>query len=144
MPEKHGPVLVTGANGHLGRRLLRRLAGARELVAVVRSERARAQIEALALAPAPGIAVLDYGDAAALEAAARGCSHAVHLVGILKEAASSSYAAAHEDSAAALARAADAAGLARVVLLGILGSRPDSSNAPGSRSIRSGCARPTR
>ncbi|MBW2268545.1 MAG: NAD(P)H-binding protein [Deltaproteobacteria bacterium] len=129
MTEQNGPVLVTGANGHLGRRLLRRLVGERELVAVVRSERARAQIEALALTPAPRIAVLEYGDAAALGTAARGCSHAAHLVGILKEGSNSSYTAAHEDSAAALAEAADAAGLARVVLLSILGSRPASSNA---------------
>lgn len=129
MPEQNGPLLITGANGHLGRRLLRRLNGARELVAIVRSARARSQIEALALDPAPRIEVLDYGDAAALEAAARGCSHAVHLVGILKEGAQSSYTAAHEDSAAALARAADSAGLARVVLLSILGSRAGASNA---------------
>ncbi len=129
MPDQHAPLLVTGANGHLGRRLLRRLSGERELVAVVRSERARTQIEALALEPAPHIAVLDYGNADALEAAVRGCSHAVHLVGILKEGSNSSYAAAHEDSAAALARAADAVGLARVVLLGILGSHAESSNA---------------
>jgi NADH dehydrogenase len=129
LPEQNGPVLVTGANGHLGRRLLRRLTGEREVKAVVRSERARAQIEALALEPAPRIALLDYGDAAALEQAARGCSHAVHLVGILKESATSSYSAAHEVSARALARAADAAGLSRMVLLGILGSHPESDNA---------------
>ena len=128
MSDQNAPVLITGANGHLGRRLLRRLTAERELVAVVRSESARDQIEALALTPAPRIAVLDYGDSAALETAARGCSHAVHLVGVLKESSRSSYVAAHEDSAAALARAADAAGLARVVLLGIVGSHPDSSN----------------
>ena len=51
MPEKNGAVLVTGANGHLGRRLLRRLEGVRGCVAVVRSERARKQIEALELEP---------------------------------------------------------------------------------------------
>ncbi len=129
MSDTTGPVLVTGANGHLGRRLLQRLAGERECVAVVRSDRARGQIEALGLDPAPRIEVLDYGDAQAMAAAARGCSHAVHLVGILKEASNSSYLAAHEHSATALAGAADAAGLQRTVLLSIVGSRPDSDNA---------------
>lgn len=128
MSQETGPVLVTGANGHLGRRLLRRLEGERELHAVVRSERARGQIQALGLDPAPAISVLDYADAEALAAAARGCSHAVHLVGILKESSNSRYVAAHEDSARALARAADAAGMSRVVLLSILGSHPDAAN----------------
>lgn len=129
MAERTGPVLVTGANGHLGRRLLTRLASERSLVAVVRSDRARQQVEALALEPAPRIEVLDYADAEALAAAARRCTHAVHLVGILKETSNSRYEAAHEHSARALAGAADAAGLARTVLLSIVGSRPDSDNA---------------
>ena len=128
MSESTGPVLVTGANGHLGRRLLQRLSGARELVAVVRSDRARKQVEALALTPAPRIEVLDYADAPALGAAARGCTHAVHLVGILKETSNSRYEDAHEASARALAGAADAGGLARTVLLSIVGSRPTAEN----------------
>jgi NADH dehydrogenase len=121
-------ILVTGANGNLGRRLLGRLAGERALRAVVRSERAAAAVRAAAAAPEPEVRVVDYGDAEALAGAAQGCTHAVHLVGILKQGRTSRYEDAHERSCRALARAAEAAGLRRIVYLSILGSRPDASN----------------
>lgn len=129
LSQETGPVLVTGANGHLGRRLLRRLSGMRALRPVVRSQRAADQIAALDLSDPPPVSILDYGDRAALTQAARGCTHAVHLVGILKENATNRYADAHERATRALAGAADAAGLSRVVTLSILGSGPESANA---------------
>ncbi len=129
MPQETGPVLVTGANGHLGRRLLRRLSGERALRPVVRSQRAADQIAALGLPNSPPISILDYGDRAALTETVRGCTHAVHLVGILKEKSTSRYEDAHERATHALAGAADTAGLSRVVTLSILGAGPDSANA---------------
>ena len=60
-------LLVTGANGNLGRRLLQCVAERFAVTAVVRSTRAR---ETLERALAPGlaqIAVIDYQDVAALE-----------------------------------------------------------------------------
>jgi len=122
-------LLVTGANGNLGRRLLARLAGGRALRAVVRSERAAAGVRGLGVEPEPEIRVLDYGDPQALASAARGCTRAVHLVGILKQGRASRYEDAHERSATALASAAEAAGLRRIVYLSILGARPDAGNA---------------
>ncbi len=119
-------MLVTGANGHLGRRLLAHLEGQRPLRAVVRSERAARQVEQAA---AVETTVLDYADADALTRAAEGCSHAVHLVGILKEGSTSRYEQAHEATSRALAQAAGQHGLSRVVYLSILGSRPESRNA---------------
>lgn len=124
MPEQ-GRVLVTGANGHLGRRLLARLSGERPLRAVVRSERAALKVRNAADVET---LVLDYADADALTQAAEGCSHAVHLVGIIKEGSSSSYEQAHEATTRALARAAEAQGLRRIVYLGILGSHPEARN----------------
>ena len=124
-----GPILVTGANGNLGRRLLGRLAGTHALRAVVRSERAAGQVRTAGVDPPPEIRVLDYADAPRLAEAARGCTHAVHLVGILKEGRTSRYADAHERSCEALARAAEAADLRRIVYPSILGARPDSPNA---------------
>jgi NADH dehydrogenase len=121
-------ILVTGANGHLGRRLLRRLSGGCAVRAVVRSPRAAEAVRAVPAAPAPEVVVLDYRDEGSLASAACGCMHAVHLVGILKEGRASRYADAHEASCAALARAADAAGLGRIVYPSIVGSRPDAEN----------------
>jgi NADH dehydrogenase len=121
-----GRVLVSGANGQLGRRLLARLAGERPLRALVRSEGAARQVAAACAGVETRI--LDYADQAALTEAARGCSHAVHLVGILKEGSRSRYAQAHEAASSALARAADAAGLRRVAYLSILGSHEASPN----------------
>ncbi|TFG92976.1 MAG: DUF2867 domain-containing protein, partial [Myxococcales bacterium] len=116
-----GPILVSGANGNLGRRLLHRLAGTHALRAVVRSERAALAVRSAGALPAPEILVLDYADEEGLAAAARGCTHAVHFVGILKESRTSRYFDAHERACEALARAADAAGLRRIVYPSILG-----------------------
>jgi NADH dehydrogenase len=122
-------VLVTGANGHLGRRLLAQVAGRRPALAVVRSARAARQLAEALGDTAVSTQVVDWRDAGALELAARGCEAAVHLVGILKESPTSRYEEAHEEACRALAAAADAAGLHRIVYLSILGSHEGSANA---------------
>jgi uncharacterized protein YbjT (DUF2867 family) len=127
-----GRLLITGANGQLGRRLIERVARAEPPLpvrAVVRSQRSAAMLTALPAPIQPEIAILDYRDADLLAAAARGCQRAVHLVGIIKESSTSRYRDAHEESARAVANAAAAAGLQRIVYLSILGADPDSPNA---------------
>jgi NADH dehydrogenase len=112
------------------------LAGERPVRAVVRSIRARKQLEA-AIGELEGepegkaeveIRALDYADAAALASAAVGCTHVVHLVGIIKENDGSTYVAAHEDTTRALVEAAESVGIRRVVYLSILGASSDSEN----------------
>lgn len=128
-----GRVLITGANGHLGRRTIHRLAttpgGTHPVRAVVRSERAAQSVRELPETGDVEIRVLDYRDEEALGRAAEGCEVAVHLVGIIKEGKSSSYENAHEAACRALARAAEGAGLRRIVYLSILGSDPAARNA---------------
>ena len=127
-----GPVLVTGANGRLGRALCRRLAGAsppRAVRALVRSEHAAAALRALPDHARPEVAIVDYRDATSIESHAAGCDAAVHLVGILKETRANRYADAHERPCQALAAAADRCGLRRIVALSILGADLDSPNA---------------
>jgi NADH dehydrogenase len=126
-----GRTLVTGANGRLGRRLLRRLAslGGGVPRALVRS---RFAADALAdLAPAPPIEVwtADYANAQALGDAMSGCARIAHLAGILKETARSRYVDAHERATRALADAAAQSGVRRIVYLSILGASPGSRNA---------------
>jgi NADH dehydrogenase len=125
-------VLVTGANGQIGRRLIERLARSKPRVtvrAVVRSRRAAETIEALPAEIRPEISVFDYSNAEKLADVARLCRYAVHLVGILKETSTSRYEDAHEMSARAIADAAATADLRRIVYLSILGSDPKSANA---------------
>jgi NADH dehydrogenase len=127
-----GRLLVTGANGHLGLELVARVLGEGRwpgIRAVVRSERAAARLEPLRGRGALEVVLAEPGDADALTGAGSGCSHAVHLVGVLKESAGSRYADAHERTASALARAAAKNALARVVYPSILGTDIASRNA---------------
>jgi uncharacterized protein YbjT (DUF2867 family) len=122
-------LLVTGANGRLGRSLIRAVAGRRPVRALVRSERAAATLRELPPEVRPEIALVDWTDAGALAAAGEGAADWVHLVGILKETRSSRYADAHERPAEALARAAAKADATRIVAVSILGAEPGSANA---------------
>jgi NADH dehydrogenase len=125
------PILVTGANGRLGRALCQRLSEAsppRRVRALVRSERAARALDALPERARPEVAIADYAEDS-IAAQAAGCDAAVHLVGILKETRANRYVDAHERPCQALAAAADRCGLRRIVALSILGADLDSPNA---------------
>lgn len=127
-------VMITGANGHLGRKLAKRLTatGEHEVVAVVRSARAAKQVKAGGF-PCK-TAVVDYADSAALKEAGAGCALVVHLAGIIKETKANSFHKAHEETCQALVDAGlDAE---RLVCLGVLGSDLGSSNACFSSRAR--------
>jgi len=128
-----GPIVVTGANGQLGRALLARLAAdghsTGDVRALVRSERARDTILALGRLPPPEIRIVDYTSPQQMRAALAGASVVVHLVGIIKEMPGTRYVEAHEQTCHALALAASRSDVKRIVYLSILGSRPASENA---------------
>ena len=115
-------VLVTGANGHLGRRLLKELETPTR--AVVRSETAASKLR-----DHDDVRIVDYADDEGLRQACTDCKAIVHLVGIIKEGARATYAAAHEQSTQRLLNAATQAGVERIVYLSILGASGDSANA---------------
>lgn len=124
------PIVVTGANGQIGRALLGVLAasGHRQVRALVRSERARDTIEAQGLDPAPEIRIVDYASPKEMEQAIHGFASVAHLVGIIKETRSTRYVEAHEQTCHALALAATRASVGRIVYLSILGAAPDAEN----------------
>ena len=128
-----GRVLVTGANGALGKQLFATLArispGAERAAAVVRSAAAEQTLAGLDAAARPKTHVVDYRDVDGLAGAMAGRSLVVHLVGILKESGRSRYEDAHEKATAAVADAALRNGVTRVVYLSILGSSPAARNA---------------
>ncbi|TDJ35905.1 MAG: hypothetical protein E2O61_08160, partial [Gammaproteobacteria bacterium] len=74
--ESSDPLVITGANGHLGRKLIVRLDGTRPLRAVVRSQRAADLVRDLKLSHEIDVRVADYHDAAAMFDAMAGSSHA--------------------------------------------------------------------
>ena len=104
-------ILLTGANGHLGQRLLRHFAERPQVSAraAVRSERAARALSALPPAARPEPIRVDYADSAQLARACDGCHSIVHLVGIIVESSTSRYRDAHERSCSAIAAAAEKA-----------------------------------
>jgi uncharacterized protein YbjT (DUF2867 family) len=121
-------ILITGANGHLGRRLIDAVLDDVDVIAVVRSEAAKHTLRSQ-FGDRVTVAVVDYGDAGGLSRWLVDCDYAVHLVGIIKESSTSSFAMAHEAPATALVAAADEAGIRGIVHLSILGSGANSGNA---------------
>ena len=117
-------LLVTGANGHLGRRLLA-AATAKSWTtrAIVRSERAATQV-----AGHPDVRIVDYGDIAGLTDACANCDAIVHLVGIIEEGGGATYRSAHVEATQALLEAATNAAVKRIVYLSILGAEAGSRN----------------
>ena len=130
-------VLITGANGHLGRRLIKVLPPTYAVEALVRSARARTTL----LAHAGGrdqlnITVADPSDASAIAEIGSNCERAVHLIGTIKENRQNRYVDAHENPAQALMTAAPQTALQHIIYLSILGADPDSE----SRCLRSRAA----
>ena len=121
---------ITGANGHVGRALLARLAATKLPVrALVRS---RAAAHALVLGSRPAgtdIRVTDYADVDDMSAALAGCRAVIHLVGILRETPDNRYEDAHERTVSALLAAGLRVGVRQIVALSILGADQHSPNA---------------
>jgi len=120
-------VLITGANGHLGRRLIPALLPEHKVIAVVRSERAAAQLSEFHNQIA--IHCLSYTDETGLAGLMSGVDFVVHLVGILKESETSSYYSAHEATCELMSKIASGNGVKRIIYLSILGSSIASDNA---------------
>lgn len=127
--------MITGANGHLGSRLIPAVAETRGVVALVRSASAalalQTTVDTLPPVQTSNITItqLEYTDVTALQDAAQGCNEVIHLAGILKESPWSTYQQAHEDTTAALLSALEGLTIRRIHYLSIVGSAPTASNA---------------
>ena len=120
-------VVITGANGNIGKRLMRALIdrGDHDILALVRSDRAAETL--IDAGFDVDIQIVNYDDAAGIRAAVKSCDVVFHLVGIIKESKTNSFYLAHEAACKALCDAD--LGAATVINLGIVGSDPDSLNA---------------
>lgn len=121
---------ITGANGNLGQRLVRKLLSeGADVTAVVRSSRAERELaRAVNSSNKLHIEVIDYAETMLLGQAAYGAQYAVHLAGILKATKDSTYAMAHEASCTALSRALNGTSVEHLTYVSILGAKPSSAN----------------
>jgi uncharacterized protein YbjT (DUF2867 family) len=119
---RDAPVLVTGATGYVGGRLVPRLLEAGHRVRCV--ARSAPKLAARPWAGDPRVEIVEAGlhDETALEAAMRGCGAAYYLVHSMV-ATGARYAAADRRLAEGFARAAARAGVGRIVYLGGLGEQ---------------------
>jgi len=125
----HGTrVLVAGATGYLGRRLVPRLVARGHIVrALVRGGEARAR--AFPHLSGCEIAEGDVLDPASCAGAALGCDAIAHLVGIIKEQGLATFDAVHVGGTVALVQAARHAGVGRFLYVSALGARRDAPTA---------------
>src|SRR6266542_1133066 len=123
-------VCVFGGTGFLGQRLVRRLAseGTAVRVAVRHPDRAPRALHAVGL---ERVAVFraDVRDQAAVAGAVAGADAVVNAVSAYGETGGVTFEAVHEQGATTVARAAAAAGVARLVLISGIGADPKSGSA---------------
>lgn len=118
------PILVTGATGYIGSRLIPRLLLAGYRVRAMARNPAKLQGRAWAKAPGVEIVVADIFDPISLGEAARGCRAAYYLVHSM-DPHSGDFSAADRLGAENMVTAAAAAGLERIIYLGGLGEPGD-------------------
>ena len=130
-------IAITGANGHLGMRLIRELSQHHEVLALVRSQSA-ANVIKDAYGDWVTCSIVDYTKAEELAKATSNTEALVHLVGIIKESGNNYFYNAHEATSQALVdmvsvpptgTSVDEAGsLQHILYLSLLGVDKQSSN----------------
>jgi uncharacterized protein YbjT (DUF2867 family) len=127
------PVLVTGATGYVGGRLVPRLLSAGYRVRALGRSLAKLRSRPWGGHPRIELAQGDVMDLESLRHAAQGCWAAYYLVHSMT-AAARDFAAADRQAAGNLAQAAAAAGLDRIIYLGGLGGADDPNLSEHLRS----------
>ena len=124
-------VLITGANGHLGKKLI--LASDEyDICALVRSEKAeRDLMNFIAGHNKKNVEIVkcDYLDVSTMKQLASSCRYAVHLVGIIKENGQNNFDLVHKQTTKVLIEALKDSKVEKICYISILGSKEDSRNA---------------
>jgi len=118
-------ILVTGANGFVGRNLVGRLLKDGIAVrALVRNPAKAARLRDLGAELAEG----DLSNPSSLETAVKGCDRVVHLVGIIQEAPGVTFKGVHIDGTRNVLDAAKKEGVKQFFLQSALGTRPNAKS----------------
>ena len=124
-------VLITGANGHLGKKLI--LASDEyDICALVRSEKAERDLMNFIEGHNKKnveIVKCDYLDVSAMKQLASSCRYAAHLVGIIKENGQNNFDLVHKQTTKVLIEALKDSKVEKICYISILGSKEDSRNA---------------
>lgn len=124
-------VLITGANGHLGKKLI--LASDEyDICALVRSEKAERDLMNFIEGHNKKnveIVKCDYLDVSTMKQLASSCRYAVHLVGIIKENGQNNFDLVHKQTTKVLIEALKDSKVEKICYISILGSKEDSRNA---------------
>lgn len=120
-------ILITGANGHLGRRLINALPAEHEVEALVRSQHARRILQShTAERPQLNVTIADPSNAADVAGVASRCDRAVHLIGMIRGTPDNRYVDSHQRPAQALAQALGDTNIEQVIYVSILGADSNS------------------
>ena len=123
-------IAITGANGHLGLKLLTALSN-QPVKALVRSAGASGTVSAHVADNQlrnVTIEVVDYHDSQQMQKALEGTDYLIHLVGIIKESASNTFTAAHIHANQVLCDAIAGSSLRHLCYLSLLGADENSHN----------------
>ncbi len=119
-------LLVTGATGFVGRHAVTALREAGIAVrALARDPKKAAGLAALGAEVVRG----DILDRASLDRAIAGCDRVLHLVGIIQETGSATFASVHVEGTRNVVAAAKEAGVRHLVFQSALGTRPNAKSA---------------
>ncbi|MDZ4826292.1 MAG: NAD(P)H-binding protein [Actinomycetota bacterium] len=119
-------IAVTGGTGFVGSHLAEALtAGGHEVVLLARGVDGREQAERVHALPGVTFRAVDVADPGSIRDALAGCDAVAHCAGINREIGAQTYDAVHVEGTRNLVAAAEAAGVARFVLVSFLRARPD-------------------
>ena len=123
-------ILVTGANGYLGKKLIEELSD-NHIYALVRSEKAYLDLTNFIQdrnIKNVDVFYFDYSDLSGMRQNIGSCRYVVHLVGIIKETRTNSFDIVHKETTQALIKAMEDSSVKKICYLSILGANKDSTN----------------
>jgi NADH dehydrogenase len=123
-------VLITGANGNLGKKFLLSISNL-EICALVRSEKAENDLKIFVKANCVEnveIVKCDYLDLQTIKKLVSSCSYVLHLVGVIKENKENNFDLVHKKTTKVLVEAIKGSKIKKICYISIVGANKESRN----------------